>query len=122
MVGSSSLQQKYSLKRVDQKLLDASCPYCWFSRHQMLKFQNKRFLEIYFDPDTLSRSSTTEQNLLEKAISKDGSLILKGTSFPTLQFSGVQSSQIENIRDTYWTTIKKFFVGLSIISQENKFD
>ena len=70
-----------------QKLFDASCPYCQFSGRQSSNFQNKRFLEIYFGPDTLNRSNTIRQNLIEKAISENNPLILEGTRSHTIRLS-----------------------------------
>ena len=71
----------------------------------------------------MRRSSTIEQNQLEQAISENDSLILEGTRFPILGFSG--GSKVRNGEDSrqlvnYYK--KKIFVGLSIIFQENKFN
>ena len=46
----------------------------------------------------MRRSSTIEQNQLEQAISENDSLILEGTRFPILRFSG--GSKVRNGEDS----------------------
>ena len=101
--------KKYSLQRVGQEHCDASCPYIGFQDIKRQNFRTKDFQK--FIDVQIRCAGTIEQNQLEQAISENDSLILEGTRFPILRFSG--DSKVTNGEDSRQLVnyYKKSFCG-----------